>query len=319
MRIRILVMTVVAFCMGNAALHAQSSQRWQVAPDSARCPSKWGAGDERGSANWMKPETVLRAARLIRSGEVFELGQVLSADPSEMYTNNGRSYSIYTKPNIPAPNTRGGNEEIIVTEMGQIGTQFDGFAHQMNGGSFYNCFQFNDLYTRNGFTKLGVENVGTLMTRGVLIDVAALKGVQMLPASYAITPEDLQQALARENLKLQPGDAVLIHTGHGSLLGKDNARYGRNSPGLSIAAGEWIAQQDPMLVGADNCCIQFQTPEPADNDIHGLMLIQHGIHLLESLKLEALAAARAYEFALVLQPLKIKGGTGSTVAPVAIR
>ena len=319
MRPALWIVITFAFGFGSATLHAQSSQAWQMPPDNERCPSKWGAGDERGAGNWMKPQTVLRAARLIRTGEVFELGQVLSPDPKETYFNTGRGYNIYTKPSLPQPNTRTSNEELVVTELGQVGTQFDGFAHQMYGGSFYNCFQFNDLFTRNGFKKLGVENVGTLMTRGVMIDVAALKGVDTLPESYAITPEDLQQALARQNLKLEPGDAVLVHTGWGKYIGKDNARYGKNWPGLGAAAGVWIAQQDPLLVGADNCCIQFQSPVPAENALHGMMLIQHGIHLLESLKLEALAAARAYEFALILQPLKIKGGTGSTVAPVAIR
>ncbi len=314
----ILVMTIaVAFGFGGDALHAQS---WRMPADSQRCPSKWGAGDQRGSGNWMKPETVLRAARLIRTGEVFELGEVLTPDPSESYINRNRVYNIYTKPSVPVPDTRVGNEELIVTELGQIGTQFDGFAHQMYGDSFYNCFQAGDIITRYGFQKLGVENVGTLMTRGVLIDVAALKGVEMLPETYLITPEDLQQALARENLALQPGDAVVIHTGWGKLRGKDNARYGRSSPGLGVAAGEWLVRQDPMLIAADNCCVEVRPSEPQRNlPVHTMTLVQHGVYLLENLELEALAAARAYEFAFVVQPLKLKGATGSTVAPVAIR
>ena len=323
--VQVMTMTVM-FGLGSATLQAQS---WQMPAENQRCPSKWGAGDERGSGNWMKPETVLRAAKLIRTGEVFELGAVLSPDPNESFLNAGRVYNIYTKPSLPVPNTRTANEELIVTELGQIGTQFDGFSHQMWGDSFYNCFKFGDQFTRNGFKKLGVENVGTLMTRGVLIDVAALKGTETLPDSYIVTPEDLQQALAREKLTLQPGDAVLIHTGWGKLMGKESERYGRTSPGIGVAAGEWLARQDPMLVAADNCCIgarvpdlQLARPPLADQpflSIHAMMLIQYGIHLLENLKLESLAAARAYEFAFVVQPLKLKGATGSTVAPVAIR
>ena len=313
----VLVMTIAAVVgLGGATVQAQS---WQMPADSQRCPSKWGAGDQRGSGNWMKPETVLRAAKLIRTGEVFELGAVLSPDPNELFFNFGRSYNIYTKPSLPVPNVRTSNEELIVTELGQIGTQFDGFSHQMWGDSFYNCFKFGDEFTRAGFKNLGVEKVGTLMTRGVLIDVAALKGVAVLPESYAITTDDLQQALAREKMTLQPGDAVLIHTGWGGLIGKDNARYVRTSPGISVAAGEWLVKQDPMIVAADNCCIEPRTTQPSLNEIHAMMLIQHGIHLLENLKLEGLAAARAYEFAFVVQPLKLRGGTGSTVAPVAIR
>ena len=313
----ILVMTImVASGLGNAALYAQS---WQMPPDEQRCPSRWGGGDERGSGNWMKPETVLRAARLIRTGEVFELAQVLSPEPNETVYYTGRDFHIITKHSIPVPNTRGSNDELIITELGQIGTQFDGFAHQMYGDSFYNCFKFGDIATRTGFRKLGVETVGTLMTRGVLIDVAALKGVDILPESYAITPEDLEDALAREQLTLQPGDAVLINTGWSRLVGKDNARYGRTAPGLGVAAGEWLVRQDPMLVAADNCCIEARTSAPSLNHIHAMLLIQHGIYLIENLMLERLAEARAYEFAFVVQPLKLKGATGSTVVPVAIR
>jgi kynurenine formamidase len=159
------------------------------------------------------------------------------------------------------------------------------------------------------------------MTRGVLIDVAASRGVEMLPDTYEITVADLQQALRRQNLTLQPGDAVLVHTGWGRLWGTDNARYSRSNPGLGVAAAEWLARQDPMLVGADNAPINV-TPSPdpqLSNPVHQIMLVVNGIHLLENLKLDQVAASRAYEFAFVVQPLKIQGGTGSTVAPIAVR
>ena len=123
------------------------------------------------------------------------------------------------------------NEELVVSEIGQVGTQFDTFSHQMINGSMYNCVKIDDAATRTGFTRMGVEQVGALMTRGVLIDVAALKKVPVLPESYEITPQDLQQALAEQKLTLQPGDAVLIHTGWGTLWGKDNARYQRPARG----------------------------------------------------------------------------------------
>ena len=317
MRVTIVATFVVAVCLAGGALHAQT---WHMPADSDRCPSKWGAGDQRGSGNWMKPATVLRATKLIRTGEVFELGAVLSPDPKESFINGGRVYNIYTKPSEPVPNTRTENEELVVTELGQIGTQFDAFAHQMYGESFYNCFQLHDIGTRTGFKKLGVENVGTLMSRGVLIDVAALKGVEMLPDKYVVTPEDLQQALAKEKLTLQPGDAIVINTGWGKLMGKDNVRYGNTSPGIGMAAGEWLVKQDPMLIAADNCCVEVRPSEPQQSlPVHAMMLIQHGIHLIENLKLDALSAARAYEFAFIVQPLKLKGATGSNVAPVAIR
>ena len=309
-----------AMLMLVACAQAASAQRWSPPADSARCPSKWGANDQRGAGNHMKPETVLRAARLIKTGEVFELGRVLS---ETMPLPAGRRFEVLTKRtrNDPGRNRRSSNEELVVSEIGQVGTQFDTFSHQMIGTSMYNCVTLESAASRTGFTKLGVEQVGALVTRGVLIDVAALKGVAALAETYEITPKDLQDALAAQKLTLQPGDAVLIHTGWGTLWGKDNARYQRVSPGIGTAAAEWLAKQDPMLVGADNTAVEI-TPNP-DPDlagpVHQIMLVVNGIHLLENLRLDELAARRAYEFALIVEPLKIQGGTGSTVAPIAVR
>ena len=295
-------------------------QSWTPPADTQRCPSKWGADDQRGAANHMKPETVLRATRLIRTGEVFELGRVLKGD---MPFSSGRRFEMEVKrTNMNAgSNRRGSNEEIVFSEIGQVGAQFDGFTHQTIGDSLYNCVKLADVATRSGFTKLGIEHVGSLITRGVLIDVAALKGVPMLHDTYPITVDDLQRALQRQNLTLQPGDAVIVHTGWGRLWDTDGARYLKTNPGLTTAAAEWLAKQDPMLIGTDNGPVGV-TPDPdpdLSNPVHQIALVVNGIHLLENLKLDELAGKQVYEFALIVQPLKIQGGTGSTVAPVAVR
>ena len=303
-----------------AGAQVAHAQRWQPPADSERCPSKWGPQDQRGAGNHMKPETVLKAARLIKTGEVFELGRVLS---DTMPLPAGRRFEVFTKRtrNDPGRNRRGSNEELVVSEIGQVGTQFDTFSHQMIGSSMYNCVTLDAAASRTGFTRLSVDQVGTLFTRGVLLDIAGLKGVTALAETYEITPKDLQDALAAQKLTLQPGDAVLIHTGWGTLWGKDNARYQRVSPGIGTAAAEWLAKQDPMLVGADNTAVEISpNPDPdLAGPVHQIMLVVNGIHLLENLRLDELAARRAYEFALIVEPLKIQGGTGSTVAPVAVR
>lgn len=316
---RTTVLLVFAGCLlaGSGRAHAQT---WQPPADNQRCPSRWGAADERGAANHMKPETVLRAIRLIRTGQVFELGRELSMSMPIQAT---RTFQLHTKRTAEpqGSNRRGGNEEIVVAEIGQVGTQFDGFAHQTIGDSMYNCIKVADVSTRNGFTKLGIQNIGALVTRGVLIDVAGFKGVEMLPDAYEVTMADLQQALGRQQLTLQPGDAVLVHTGWGRLWGKENGRYMKVNPGLGATAAEWLARQDVMLIGADTAPINV-TPSSdpqLSNPVHQIALVVNGIFLLENLRLDELAAQRVYEFALMVQPLKILGGTGSTVAPVAIR
>jgi kynurenine formamidase len=320
---------VLVLGSGSAALPAQS---WQVPSDAERCPSKWGAKDELGSGNLMKPEMALRAAKLIHTGEVFQLGFDLSG---ELPLIGSRRFDLHMKRGTAtAPGTRGENEEIVITELGQVGTQLDGFAHQMYGGEYYNCIKDEEMNAggngdlaagaRQGFPKLGVDKVPDMMTRGVLIDVAGLKNVDMLPGAYAITAEDLQQALAKEKVTLMPGDAVMINTGWGKLYttnAKDKERYLKTTPGIGIGAGEWLIRQNPMIVGTDTCCVEVRPyPEEKINlPIHAMFLIVYGVHLLENLRLEHLATEHAYETAFIMEVLKIKGGTGSTVAPIAVR
>jgi kynurenine formamidase len=315
-----------AFTLGAAitlafstAVHAQAPT-WTVPAESQRCPSKWGAADERGSANHQKPAAVLTATKLIKTGEVIELAYVLGPNMPFFGT---RRFDVHTKRTFmnQFSNMRGSNEELVVTELGQVGTQFDGFAHQTHLNSWYNCQKVDENAERNGFKKFGIHNVGALFTRGVLIDVAAFKGVEMLGDNYEITVEDLEGALKKQNLTLQPGDAVIIHTGWGKLYGKDNPRYVKSCPGIGVPAALWLAAKDPMLLGADNWPVEV-APNPDKQlslPVHQVALVVNGIHLLENLKLDELAQKGVSEFAFVMQPLKIQGASGSTVSPIAVR
>jgi kynurenine formamidase len=307
-----------ALLVGICAGYAQTPT-WTFPADNARCPSKWGAGDERGAANHMGSKSVLNAVKLIKSGEVIELGHPLNSK----IPLGARNFELYTKPNTPSvgSNHFSYNEELVVAEMGQVGTDLDGLAHIMHDGSLYNCFKASDIATSAGFTKLGVEKVGALITRGVLIDVAGYKGVDILGDTYEITVADVEGALKKENLTLQPGDAVIIHTGWGKLWDKDNVRYGKSNPGIGLKAAEWLIATDPMLLGSDVPPVEVRpNPDPLlAGQIHQLAQVVNGIHFLENLKLDELAAKGAYEFAFMLQPLKLQGASGSTVSPIAVR
>ncbi|BAT58643.1 putative cyclase [Variibacter gotjawalensis] len=305
-------------CLSSAAW--AQTPTWTPPPERERCPSKWGASDERGSMNHQKPGAVQNAAKLIKTGEVIELAHVLG--PTMPFFGT-RRFDVHTKRtfmNQPS-NRRGSNEELVVSEIGQVGTQFDGFAHQTHEDSWYNCAKSSENATRSGFTKYGVHTVGQLFTRGVLIDVAGYKGVEILGDNYEITVEDLEGALKKQNLTLQPGDAVLIHTGWGKLYGKENARYVKGCPGIGVKAAQWLIAKDPMLMGADNWPVEVSPgPDPLISlPVHQLALVVHGVHLLENLKLDELAQKGVGEFAFVMQPLKMQGGSGSTVSPTAIR
>ncbi len=312
-RLFLLIATLIGFT-------AASAQTWSPPTPENRCPSKWGAEDERGAANLMGPEAVLRATKLIRQGKVFELGKELSAT---MPFFGERRFSMQLKrtSNPAATNKQRSNEEIVTTELGQVGTQFDALNHQGIADMLYNCIKIDDIATRNGFTKLGIEKVGAIFTRGVLIDIAAFKGVEMLAIDYEITVQDLQDALAKQGVSIGQGDAVLIHTGWGLLWGKDNAKFVSGQPGIGASAAEWLAKQNVVLIGSDNWGIEiFPNPDKQIRlPVHAIALVVNGIFLLENMELAALAKDKAYEFAFIVEPLKIKGGTGSTVAPIAVR
>ena len=235
---------------------------WTVPAESARCPSKWGAGDQRGSGNLMKPQVVLDAVKQIKTGEIIDLSYELGP---AMPFFGPRRFDMHLKRTFmnTGSNERGSNEEMVLSEIGQVGTQFDGFGHQSHRNSHYNCFKTEEITARNGFTKLGIENAPAFITRGVLIDVAGFKGVEMLGDNYEITVDDLQGALKKQNLTLKPGDAIIIHTGWGKLYGKDNPRYVKSCPGIGVKAAEWLISQNPVLLGSDNWPVEVApNPDP---------------------------------------------------------
>jgi kynurenine formamidase len=319
MRISAIALGLAAVVGAGSAALAQAPT-WSPPSEKERCPSKWGDKDERGAMNHQKPAAVLKAASMVKTGEVIELAHVLS---DKIPFNSTRRFDMHIKRTFinPPSNRRGSNEEIVISEIGQVGTQLDGFAHQSHEDSLYNCYKISETSSRSGFSKLGIHQTGMFFTRGVLIDVAAHKGAEMLGDSYEITVEDLEGALKKQGTTLQPGDAILINTGWSKLWGKDNARYGKSCPGIGVKAAQWLIGKDPILLGSDNWPVEVSpNPDPQLSlPVHQIALVVNGVHLLENLKLDDLAAKKVYEFAFMMQPLKIQGGTGSTVSPVAVR
>lgn len=312
--IRVTAIAFASFLVGAFASTITSGQggNWY--------PSRWGAADQRGAANRLTPAKVLDAKAMITKGAVYQLGRVYEAG---MPLFGSRHYSLKVPYMfaMPGKNQAGYHDDIISGELSQIGTQFDGLGHVGIGELFYNGNKRGDFAAPDGLRKLGVENVGAIVTRGVLIDVAKYKGVPRLNAPYAITVADLTGALQRQKVDIRPGDVVLIHTGWGSLWMKDNATFGASSPGIGVQAGEWLASREVVVVGSDNWGVEaFPNPDASlSAPVHQLLLARNGIYLHENLATEGLARDNVYEFAYVFAPLRLKGATGSPGNPIAIR
>ncbi len=326
-------------------------------PDPCDNPSTrmWGPDDQRGNVNYITPERVADNLSLIHLGKVYSLAHLL--EPGQM----GYSATLDLKsnlgewPGLGISNTISNNEETLGNSTynpnragvlhHEIGTQLDGFNHFTQGGVTYNCFNTRDPeyhllaegdpgdlpsgspgedYVFRGHARMGIENVGPIVARAVLIDVAGLLRErevaagrdpdQFPPVDYAFSPEELEQALIRQGLTIDdihPGDALVIRTGWAGRFWTSNPvdprserlkyfnsgqdeEFRPGGPGLDTRAIRWTLNRRPALVGADVKSIEAHDPseEPLDPPFHRpghVSWLSSGVHMLEDVDLEALA------------------------------
>jgi putative cyclase len=286
--------------------------------------AQWGPGDQAGASNWITPDKVLSATALVKTGRVLELGHVYERG---MPLIGNRSYNLFI-PSFPTAGPFNGgnivfNDEYVAAEIGQVGTQFDGPGHvgqkmKLADGTetivFYNGATTEDMRDPYGLKRNGVENVKPILTRGIYIDLAAYKGVPMLPEQYVITVADVRGALARQGMKesdLAPGDALLFNLGWWKHWPKPISTSG--SPAYASAElVEWIVARKPSMIGSD---ANFDGPDAL---VHANLTLKQGIFNLEFMNFAALENAPAYKFMFVFTPLRLKGATGSPGRPIAI-
>jgi kynurenine formamidase len=325
--ISVLVMGLVIAGLGDMVAWAQMTT--PVGPQW--WPSRWGPTDEAGASNWITPEKVLEAIKLVKTGKVYRVGRVYEAG---MPLRGQRTYKL-TVPTVPTGGPFGKykllfNDEFVAAEIGQVGTQFDGLGHigvlvgnegDQNAMRFYNGLTAAEITSPYGLKKLGIEKLKPIFTRGVLLDIAGHKG-RMLDKGEEITVADVQGAMAKQGLSdLRTGDAVLINTGWGSLWMKDNARFDSGAPGIGLEVAKWLAGKQITYVGSDTWPVEVN-PNP-DPDVRGVVHIElitkNGIFLHENLDLAELVQDQAYEFAYIFVPVPLKGATGSPGSPIAVR
>jgi kynurenine formamidase len=261
---------------------------------------------------------VTELARALRGARAYDLEQPRYAG-APVYPAHEPGVLI----NLHRRHERGTGEErtsasalLVMTE--HSGTHIDALCHQAYGGRLHGGIEVDArVQTSIGFTALGIDTVAPLVARGVLLDVAGALGVERLAPGHAVGAEELE--LAARGLEIERGDVVLVRLGSGALWA-DRGAY-EAAGGIGAGASRWLAAKHPLAVGADNLAWDLPTaddPELGSLPGHAILIVQHGIHILESLYLEELAAEGVREFAFVCLPLKLRGGTGSPVRPVAV-
>ncbi len=297
-------------------------------------PSRYGADDEIGATQELTPELTLEAIQLVKEGRIVELSHPLEAGmpvwpPPGVapYLQNTRPYfqSIVSfaqlDANVMAPegNSLGYFEENVFKTY-HMGTHVDGLPHVGIAGRYYNGMHYKDFYAPAGVKKLGIENVRPWVSRGVLLDIAKLLGVEMLEEGFVITPEHLEEACRVQGVEVRRADAVLLHTGYGALWKVDNDRYNNHEPGIGWDAAHWLTDRRVTVVGADTWSVEVLPTERPDIPfiVHQHLLAETGTHILENVKTDELVTTGRGEFLFIMLPLKAKGATGSQVSPVAV-
>lgn len=281
---------------------------------------RWGAQDERGALNLLGSGAVISAAREILTGQVVSLtapivggkgyGLVGRPDPVHMMMRDGGDYAA----GRPERSGFGFADDMLTVPTHGV-THLDALSHVWRGGQMYNGFSSNCV-TSGGASRLGVQNVSPIVTRGAFVD-SAPGGVR--DPSDPVHLGELQSLLADARVELRAGDALLIRTGWMEAAARGEAGA-TTWPGLDRDCGPWLAEQDIVLAGADNPGVEaFPSSDPdCQVPLHIELLRGHGIYLAELMNLRDLAAAGRATFLFVVAPLPLVGGVGSPVAPVAI-
>jgi kynurenine formamidase len=263
------------------------------------------------------------AAAIARGVEVFDLGQPLYPGMPQSSMHPKFQMTLQRRHgDLVRPDGSSGANELIVTG-GHVGTHIDAFAHISFEGHLHGGVDAHAAQIGGRFSQHGAETIAPIIARGILMDVPAALGIERCPPAYEVTPADLEAALRLAGARPRAGDVLIVRTGWGQLYHDPVAfeSLAAGAPGPGLRGATWLADFRPRAVGSDT--IAFEWLPPIDGvpvlAAHRLLLVERGIHIIEILALETLAAAEVRIFTFLLSPLRLVGATGSPARPLALR
>lgn len=310
---KIVRLSAVALVLSSAAAYA------------AECvPSKFGPNDQIGNMNYVTAEKTLAASKLVKTGKTYRLGIETNRSTPAFAPRNFAVTIV--QPGQVGGVTIGGtkltyNDDIVMGWNG-VGSQIDGLGHIGTDNLYYNCNKAADFVAITGMSKLGIETVPGFATRGIVLDIAGLKGVDFLTEGTPINKPEILAAMQRQGIKsIEKGDIVILHTGWLKLLGKDDKRFGSVEPGLGLEGARYLASLGVAAVGADTWGVETVPFEKGAGvfEVHQILLMQNGIYILENMNTEELVQDKAWEFFFTLGPARMTGAVQAIVNPIAIR
>jgi len=293
---------------------------------------RWGADDRIGTINLIDAEATRRGAACVRTGRSLSLALPLSeAEGIQLgmmpgRLNPTRTMSLINFAITGDPSAFCTSDDLVVMGL-QAATHWDGLGHVSYDGRLYNGVPASSI-TAAGATECGIHLIRSLVTRGVLLDVARAKGVDRLEGGYAITGDDLDEACELGKVTVRPGDVVLIRTGQMQLLRQpipDKMAYSMSAAGPSTKSVRWLRDHDVAAVATDNLAFEVFPCEFDDAflPVHPLHIVEMGLTQGQNWQLEDLSADCAddgvYEFLLEASPQPFTNAVGSPVNPIATK
>lgn len=297
-----------------------------AAAADAVAQSPWGENDEVGALNALDDASRLAVLSRIGSGRVYDLSvDNFPGMPGLVHLGMGdpdfHMWMTHTPDGLAVEGISITGDEHpadlyddAVIMSSHTGTHIDALNHVGYHHEIWNGYEAAKHLGNKGWQKAGTDTIPPIVTRGVLIDVAAYKGVDVLPDSYEITPADLEATLAAQGVTLEQGDAVFIRSGRMTLW-PDPQRYVPHEPGIAYAGAHWLIEHGAVLIGADTIAVE-RLPI-VGKAVHAYAFAERGVCLIENAWLEDIARDRVYAFALVAAPIKVRGATGSSIRPLA--
>ncbi|MEE2694094.1 MAG: cyclase family protein [Pseudomonadota bacterium] len=290
-------------------------------------PSKWGIEDELGSANYMSPDLVLAATKLVKKGESHGLGIIVEPGVTPAFPPRTTSLQI-VQPGQQYDfdlTAKFGWPVVYNDDLSQLwwgtGPQIDGLGHLGEAGVYYNCNRGVDFAQLTGLEKLGLHNVPPLIGRGVMIDMAGYLGVDHMAAGQHFGSSEIKAAAREQGVEIRQADVVLFHTGWtDAKLKAEPTAWVSGEPGLNNEGAVYLASLNPLAVGADTWGVEAVPPAPGDKVFYGhvTLLKENGIYILETMNTGRLAKEGVHEFMFVLGHARVKGTVQMIINPVAM-
>lgn len=302
----------------------------------------WGKDDEVGALNALTPATTLAALQLAQQGQVYDLGIAYDRSsykwpghcPCEVMTFRGpegvkrQMDNEFTHPHVNAVGQAWHSCALFISD--NVATQIDSLGHISAGDDnhWYNGFKEADWGGNFGIRKCDATTIPPVITRGVMLDIAGLKGVDALPAHYGITPDDVEAAVTKQSVELRPGDVVLFRTGTLRYWDSNGSQHEKiaehDSAGITLATAKHLIERyGSIMIGSDTSGLEVSPAAEGSGTfipVHNYLLVEQGVHIAEFHYLEDLARDQTYEFCYVGVTNKIAGTTaGFCMRPLAIR